>query len=179
MGSIALNKPAGGQTIIAPEDGTSTETVTIPSVGVGKVLQTKSVSPSQITFSNSLSPNVSIITSLTITPKSENSKMIVFAGHEDERGTGTGGGSLSAAYYFYTDVFANGVRQSSAIGSVGNAHGHYAPQQSRQSGSLIFEYDVQNTSPITFDIRPTGGSNIDGVTWHFYYPYITVMEIAQ
>ena len=39
MANIALNKPSGGQLILSPEDGTSTETVTIPSVGVGKVLQ--------------------------------------------------------------------------------------------------------------------------------------------
>lgn len=37
-GSIALNKAGGGQMILTPQDGTSTETVTIPSVGVGKIL---------------------------------------------------------------------------------------------------------------------------------------------
>ena len=42
-GQIALNKPSGGQLILSPEDGTSTETVTIPSVGVGKVLQVKTM----------------------------------------------------------------------------------------------------------------------------------------
>ena len=48
MANIALNKPSGGQLILSPEDGTSTETVTIPSVGVmaadastGKVLNLK------------------------------------------------------------------------------------------------------------------------------------------
>jgi hypothetical protein len=46
MGNITLNKTSGGQMTIAPEDGTSNETVTIPSVGVmaadvptGKILQ--------------------------------------------------------------------------------------------------------------------------------------------
>lgn len=34
MANIALNKPSGGQLILSPEDGTSTETVTIPSGGV-------------------------------------------------------------------------------------------------------------------------------------------------
>jgi len=39
MGNITLNKPSGGQLTIAPEDGTSNETVSIPSVGVGKVIK--------------------------------------------------------------------------------------------------------------------------------------------
>lgn len=39
MGSITLNKPSGGQLTLSPEDGATNETVTIPSVGVGKVLQ--------------------------------------------------------------------------------------------------------------------------------------------
>ena len=34
MAQIALNKPSGGQMILAPEDGTSSETITIPSTGV-------------------------------------------------------------------------------------------------------------------------------------------------
>lgn len=40
MASIVLNKPSGGQMTIQPEDGTSSEVVTIPSGGIsgGKVL---------------------------------------------------------------------------------------------------------------------------------------------
>jgi hypothetical protein len=55
MAQIALNKPSGGQLLIQPEDGTSTETVTIPSVGVGKVLQVVSLkdnTATNITTSN-------------------------------------------------------------------------------------------------------------------------------
>ena len=46
MANIALNKPSGGQLILSPEDGTSTETVSIPAAGIrsatkesGEVLQ--------------------------------------------------------------------------------------------------------------------------------------------
>jgi hypothetical protein len=39
MAQIALNKPSGGQLILAPEDGTSSETITIPARGVdGKLV---------------------------------------------------------------------------------------------------------------------------------------------
>ena len=53
MGQITLTKPSGGQLTIAPEDGTSTETVTIPSVGVGKVLQVQTFTDSTFSMSSS------------------------------------------------------------------------------------------------------------------------------
>lgn len=77
MGSITLNKPSGGQLTIAPEDGATNETVTIPSVGVGKVLQ-------QQTYVSSAGNDVSISTSgsvvfdtFTITVK-EGSKVVLW-----------------------------------------------------------------------------------------------------
>lgn len=40
-GQIALNKASGGQMIIAPQDGTTSETIVLPTGGVGKIRQVK------------------------------------------------------------------------------------------------------------------------------------------
>lgn len=85
MGSIALNKPSGGQTIIAPEDGTSTETITIPSGGFleeipsGTSVQTVSTI---ITTASSWSMADDVRTPLpslnvSITPKYNNSTFLI------------------------------------------------------------------------------------------------------
>lgn len=73
MAQITLNKPSGGQLTIAPEDGTSTETITIPSVGVGKVLQVVSAN-----FTNQLSGSGSFdVLSVNITPTNSTSKFFI------------------------------------------------------------------------------------------------------
>ena len=91
MANIALNKPSGGQLILSPEDGTSTETVTIPSVGVGKVLQVVGMSTSTQASTSSATwtdvPNFS----LSITPTSATSKILVLVdgqfGHNENTQT--------------------------------------------------------------------------------------------
>ena len=94
MANIALNKPSGGQLILSPEDGTSTETVTIPSVGVGKVLQV-------VNHVNSLNQGISsgsgvfvaTNTAATITPLRSDSKIVVFVAQSyfhDGTSEGTG-----------------------------------------------------------------------------------------
>jgi hypothetical protein len=74
MANIALNKPSGGQLILSPEDGTSTETVTIPSSGnMGKVLQ---VQTAQYNGIISASGDWDII-SLNITPVKSTSLFLI------------------------------------------------------------------------------------------------------
>jgi hypothetical protein len=84
MANIALNKPSGGQLILSPEDGTSTETVTIPSVGVmaanaptGKVLQVVEATTNTTVTIDSTGTWVDTTLSASITPSSANSKIIV------------------------------------------------------------------------------------------------------
>jgi hypothetical protein len=80
MGSITLNKPSGGQLTISPEDGTSNETVTIPSVGVGKVLQVVTSSTTAGGATNGSSPAYNAgynLFATPFTPKSSNSTIIV------------------------------------------------------------------------------------------------------
>ena len=76
MANIALNKPSGGQLILSPEDGTSTETVTIPSVGVGKVLQ---VVEAKMTYGVTTSAAQATLVEASITPSSTSSKIIIAA----------------------------------------------------------------------------------------------------
>ena len=83
-GQIALNKPSGGQLILSPEDGTSTETVSIPAAGVmaadvatGKILQvvqTQSQSVETITGTSFTTLNT---LTTSITPTSADSKILV------------------------------------------------------------------------------------------------------
>ena len=75
MAEITLNKPSGGQLTIAPEDGTSTETVTIPSVGVGKVLQVATTATS--TPISIGAQTTAQLLSLQFTPVSPTSKIYV------------------------------------------------------------------------------------------------------
>ena len=79
MAQIALNKPSGGQLLIQPEDGTSTETVTIPSAGVGKILQVVQ-DKTQPTESYSIAQGTSGAWSnleASLTTKGDNSSIIV------------------------------------------------------------------------------------------------------
>ena len=76
MAQITLNKPSGGQLTIAPEDGTSTETVTIPSVGVGKVLQMKDYAWGNTTNSTTRDSWVDLYT-FQFTPVASNSEFVI------------------------------------------------------------------------------------------------------
>jgi hypothetical protein len=83
MASITLNKPSGGQLTISPEDGTSTETVTIPSVGVGKVLQVvNATNATQIAKSGTVSGEHDLSLSASITPMSSTSKILIFISYQ-------------------------------------------------------------------------------------------------
>jgi hypothetical protein len=78
MANIALNKPSGGQLILSPEDGTSTETVTIPSVGVGKVLQVVQTAVTGASAYNGTDGWLGIgVLTTNITPTSSTSKILV------------------------------------------------------------------------------------------------------
>lgn len=83
MAGITLNKASGGQLTIAPEDGSTSETVTIPSVGVGKVLQVvNSINTTSITKSGSVEGEHDISLSAAITPKSATSKILIFISYQ-------------------------------------------------------------------------------------------------
>lgn len=98
MASITLNKPSGGQLTLSPEDGTSNETVTIPSVGVGKVLQVvQTVHTSQLSSTS----NSFVATGITasITPQSTTSKIIVMYDVQWQIDTTPSSGGLGLQIY--------------------------------------------------------------------------------
>ena len=114
MAQIALKKPSGGQLILAPEDGATTETITIPSAGfgAGKILQVvqtvKTDVDSYASVGNGwMDPGSN---TATITPKYATSKILV---------TVMVNGSASV------DGLLRLVRNSTAIGvpSAGNPMG--------------------------------------------------------
>ena len=172
MASIALNKPSGGQLILSPEDGTSTETVTIPSVGVGKVLQvvtTEVPSTAHISTTSTSYTEAPSNYSVTITPTKIGTKMIV---------------TLTVGMQF-SDT---GVGCISAITKNGSivTNAQY-PNFSKTNSTPMYtgmrmEYtdvNISSTSPIVYNMSyksETGGSiaPIHGGTRYT----ITVMEVS-
>lgn len=148
MAQIALNKPSGGQLLIQPEDGTSTETVTIPSVGVGKVLQVVHDQTTVWGAVNGGGPNEAsglLLSSVNFTPKSTASKIIVITStimaHEHSN-SGDIGWLGAWADQYQIGVNSATARYSSFAGSL-NA-GHY---------SLSHSIDSWGTTQRTIRVR--------------------------
>lgn len=133
MANIALNKPSGGQLILSPEDGTSTETVTIPSVGVGKVLQV--VSYDDTTYRNLNSTSfVGTGIKVSITPKEATSKLYVaisLAGF---------GAHNVAGNTVYTELRKDGVLEKAMDGHFGyNGNSSTLVFVNNQSNSFVLD----------------------------------------
>jgi hypothetical protein len=151
----------------------------VPSAG--QVLQVKQgATVGTVDFNQSLTVNATIYTGPTITPVSTSSKILIMAQHSTELATGSAG-SVSGAYYVWTSIYEGNTQLSGGInntGSLANAHGHYNPVNSRQGASGSILYSPNTTSPLTFYIKCSGGSNVGSVRWLFYGCAMTVMEIA-
>ena len=146
----------------------------------GSVLQVKQgAAVGNVDFNQSLTTGATIYTGPTITPTSTLSKILVMAQHSTEMATGSAG-STSGSYYIYTSIYEGNTQLASNghSGSLANAHGHYSPVNSRQGASGSLLYSPNTTSPITFYIKCSGGSNVGAVRWLFYGCAMTVMEIA-
>lgn len=170
MGSITLNKPSGGQLTLSPEDGATNETVTIPSVGVGKVLQEVSQSWSTSTSITSTS-FVSTPYSLSVTPLSQNSKFIV---------SFTGGGMYTTtANAGYGTIYRDSTNLGSGVNGL---------ERQKSSATYVITphsmeiADAPNTfNSITYAVY---GRSEDGTSVAFHnvgygYVTLTVMEVAQ
>lgn len=90
MGNITLNKASGGQLTLAPEDGTTTETVTIPSFGVGKVLQVKEAGWDSSTATTISGYTNTVLLTISLTVQA-NSKVVAWfcSGQTDGNGSTT------------------------------------------------------------------------------------------
>jgi hypothetical protein len=155
MANIALNKPSGGQLILSPEDGTSTETVTIPSDGVmkGAVVNTWSVVKNTRTVqSNGTNAwyNVSDM-SLTIQPTYADSTLLVTL--NINWAVGSVGSSASSAYLRIlrdgvVDEGLNGNGDDVSTGSQNNngTLGYSCFAQYRHvAGSSMHDYHMENS----------------------------------
>ena len=183
MANIALNKPSGGQLILSPEDGTSTETVTIPSGGVmaadaptGKVLQVQNfVTGTTASVANTTYVNTPL--TINITPTSSSSKLLVFA-------TVNGTASSTAGYF---RLQRNGTTiGSSSEGSQDTFSGlmYNSGGSSMQHTTINYEDSPSTTSQVTYTIQFRSQN-----TGTFYFnrdqngtsaatSTITVMEVA-
>ena len=146
----------------------------------GSVLQVKQgASSSNIVFNLTLGTGTTIFTGPTITPSSTSSKILVMAQHSTEKNTGSAG-SISGNNYVFTSIYEGNTQLATNgdSGSLANAHGYYHPVNSRQSASGSLLYSPNTTNPLTFYIKCSGGSNVNGAYWLFYACAMTVIEIA-
>lgn len=171
MAQIALKKPSGGELIITPEDGTSTETVTIPSVGVGKVLQVASnnfSSGTHYTTTSSTYVSAGSIFSLGITPVSTNSKLIVHinigmaytpAGNDLRYRVDVNGSVLDSSTYD-NYIFAASTSKYDPV-------------------SFQYIYNNTDTSSKTFNLQVMSGNSAQAYYFHGGTRYsITITEVA-
>ena len=146
----------------------------------GSVLQVKQATATNaLDFNTTLNIGTTIFTGPTITPTSTSSKILVMAQHSTELATGSSG-SMSGASYIYTSIYEGNTQLATNghSGSLANAHGYYVPVNMRQGASGSLLYSPNTTSPLTFYIKCSGGTNVNGVRWLFYGCAMTVMEIA-
>ena len=164
MANIALNKPSGGQLILSPEDGTSTETVTIPSVGVmeaGSVKVHRVINTIRTVWSTSGTYQIPSL-EITLTPKSVDS-VFILSGRVFGESTTLGDHEVA---YFFT---RNGT--SINVGSTGGSatpkvmaistQGYQAGDNSSTPSTTSFTtYDAPaTTSPVTYRIAQWTGSS--------------------
>ena len=195
MANIALNKPSGGQLILAPEDGASTDTVTIPSSGVmaadattGKILQ---IQQSVLTTVETYALNNTWQTtglSVSITPTSSSSKILVMYTLQF--------GDTGAYSYPAGRLIRNGAILSGAVASPdgsmkqGTSTGGFDSGNSTWAAVTGVEYldSPATTSQITYAVQVTGygsrtfyinrnangtdGNHANGIS------SITLMEVA-
>mgnify|MGYP001469480304 CR=1 FL=1 len=156
MAQITLNKPSGGQLTIAPEDGTSTETITIPTGGFlseapgGTIIQKVSATnTSQIVQS---STTWTEILTINFTPKYANSKIYLHSSmHIGVRDAGemqfdirflrngaTISEKLSSPAANYNDVF----RDSTANGGRHLHYDTYAVDMPNTTGTVTYSFQV-------------------------------------
>jgi len=145
MGQITLNKPSGGQLTLSPEDGTSTETVTIPSVGVGKVLQT-AISQLPVTSTPSTTSSLWVQSGFncSIIPKAIGSTLLIFMSYT--AGTSTGSP--------YIGIGINGLTPDQ-IGPTNVFHQvqtDYAWASFSAHGTLIKEYVTTSLDPVVANL---------------------------
>jgi len=134
----------------------------------GAVLQVVSTQPAGAISSTTAN---AILTSLSITPSSASSRILLFGSVEGERNGGTGGNY----------IFGQLRKNTTNIRSFMNAAGYQQTTGARNYNSFSYIDSPATTSAITYDIwidHTTSGA-ASGITWGWYSASIHALEIAS
>lgn len=177
-GAITLNKPAGGAMTIEAENGTSSETITIPKGGTGKILQAVTASHPVGSTSVYMDDAIPLVSegvqtlSLNITPTSASSKILIMVNMQTSFGHNNHG--VVALFRGSTLI----QHRKDYSGSTSSA------------GSLPFSMECvdspNTTSQVTYNIRVgtnnTGSPKYYGrsynVTSSYEGGHVTLLEVA-
>ena len=165
---MALVLDGNGTMTVGNGDITGLAAGALPSnvIGAGAVLQTVA----NTTITGSTSANAVALT-LSITPSSASSRILLLGALEGER---TGG---SSSNYIFGQLRKNTTNLRAFI----NAAGYQQTTGARNFNTLMFIDSPATTSAITYDIwidhTTTGAAS--GLTWNWYSGSIYALEIAS
>jgi hypothetical protein len=133
---------------------------------IGAVLQVVA----NTTITSSTSANAVALT-LSITPSSTSSRILILGALEGERVAG------STSNY----IFAQVRRNTSNIRGFLNAGGYQLTNGTRNFNTVMFIDSPATTSAITYDIwiDHTGSGTSSGITWNWYECSFYALEIAS
>lgn len=167
---IAANGKVSGASVIAssiPTAAIADSAITRAKLGIsGAVLQTVA----NTTITSSTSANAVVLT-LSITPSSASSRILLLGALEGERISGSTGN------YIFGQLRKNTTNLRSFI----NAAGYQYTTGQRNFNTLMFIDSPATTSAITYDIfidHTIQGSS-SGITWNWYNGSIYALEIAS
>jgi len=135
-------------------------------IGTGAVLQVVSVQSAPAATSAN-----AILTSLSITPSSASSRILIFGSCEGERNGGSSGNY----------IFGQLRRNTSNIRAFMNAAGYQQTTGARNFNNVMYIDSPATTSAITYDIwiDHTSSGAASGITWGWYSASIHALEIAS
>ena len=201
MASITLNKPSGGQLTISPEDGATNETVTIPSVGVGKVLQVQHYKQqtslqrdmfgvgTSVTDLNNNWADIGGTSSVTFSKQSDDSVLFIESVchvYADQTG------AVSKWAVIHQGILVNSTRvasttnapaSTSAYGVAWNSSATDSRGRSMNYSTLATEVSGVPSGAVDIRIQGTAGTSNTvslNAMWNKYGEgHIRVMEVAQ
>jgi hypothetical protein len=133
---------------------------------IGTVMQVVSVQSAPAATSAN-----AILTSLSITPSSASSRILLFGNIEGERNGGSSGNY----------IFGQLRKNASNIRAFMNAAGYQQTTGARNYNDVVYIDSPATTSAITYDIwidHTTSGA-ASGITWGWYSASIHALEIAS
>ena len=174
MANIALNKPSGGQLILSPEDGTSTETVTIPSDGVMKgAVVGDAFYKTGVHFLNGSGSYADTPLTVTINKKYANSYILITASSAIQAYKTTGGGARAGLRIVGTSGFTEDYQAVVRSYDGGDSHVVSANviSQGRDTTTATgnITYTVQIANLLGQDVRM--GIDGDGQAYSTIYVY--------